>query len=308
MQKHSDEALVAYLDGELDIAERRACRSLARRRSGSARPVGGAGAVRRSGAQRLCRHRQRAAARAADRGGARRDWPSASSEAEILVLRPRRAAGADAPSRRWLSALRRRRGCSALMFGGAGTYVGDWAAAARPWRSRSCFAAAAAQQSGSTTRPATTSWRSMPAKHAGRCPGQQRYARGIAEDQPEPAAGAVADLKPWGSEFPRRPAGGCRGTAGGAARLYHRQQGDRSADAGHRRVEAARLAPTIDKRQDVNLLYWRHQGRAYALSGRPTSAISGASPTISPGNCGRFRLSVPRSANPASPADPARRR
>ena len=28
------------------------------------------------------------------------------------------------------------------------------------------------------------------------------------------------------------------------------------------------IAPTFDKRQDVNMLYWRHQGRAYVLSGQ----------------------------------------
>ena len=28
------------------------------------------------------------------------------------------------------------------------------------------------------------------------------------------------------------------------------------------------VAPTFDHRQDVNLLYWRHQGRAYALVGQ----------------------------------------
>ena len=28
------------------------------------------------------------------------------------------------------------------------------------------------------------------------------------------------------------------------------------------------IPPTFDRRQDVNLLYWRHQGRAYALVGQ----------------------------------------
>jgi anti-sigma factor RsiW len=28
------------------------------------------------------------------------------------------------------------------------------------------------------------------------------------------------------------------------------------------------IQPTFDHRQDVNLLYWRHQGRAYALVGQ----------------------------------------
>ncbi|MGE5270416.1 MAG: hypothetical protein ACM3JG_12180, partial [Thiohalocapsa sp.] len=28
------------------------------------------------------------------------------------------------------------------------------------------------------------------------------------------------------------------------------------------------IAPTFDHRQDVNLLYWRHQGHAYALVGK----------------------------------------
>jgi anti-sigma factor RsiW len=28
------------------------------------------------------------------------------------------------------------------------------------------------------------------------------------------------------------------------------------------------ISPTLARRQDVNLLYWRHQGRAYALAGQ----------------------------------------
>jgi len=28
------------------------------------------------------------------------------------------------------------------------------------------------------------------------------------------------------------------------------------------------ISPTFDRRQDVNLLYWRHEGRAYALVGQ----------------------------------------
>ncbi|MGH7060872.1 MAG: hypothetical protein ACREFH_10825, partial [Stellaceae bacterium] len=30
----------------------------------------------------------------------------------------------------------------------------------------------------------------------------------------------------------------------------------------------ADISPTFDRRQDVNVLYWRHQGRAYALVGQ----------------------------------------
>ena len=71
-----------------------------------------------------------------------------------------------------------------------------------------------------------------------------------------------------GSQFPRRPARRRRRPAGGAAGLYDRQQGDRAADLDHRVVERARHPPTLARRQDVNLLYWRHQGRAYALVGQ----------------------------------------
>ena len=28
------------------------------------------------------------------------------------------------------------------------------------------------------------------------------------------------------------------------------------------------IAPTSDRRQDVNMTYWRHQGHAYALAGQ----------------------------------------
>ena len=88
MQKRSDEALVAYLDGELDTAERRDVEAWLDADPAARERLAGAGPVGRSGAQRLRRHRQRAAARAADRGGARRDLrANAPREAEILPLR-----------------------------------------------------------------------------------------------------------------------------------------------------------------------------------------------------------------------------
>jgi anti-sigma factor RsiW len=49
-------------------------------------------------------------------------------------------------------------------------------------------------------------------------------------------------------------------------------------------TKQADVQPTLDRRQDVSELYWRHGGRAMSSSGRRMSAISGASPTTSPGS------------------------
>src|ERR1700693_4644483 len=99
MQKHTDETLVAYLDGELDGAERQeveariaadgamrdllppAARAGRRARRRVASLARGAGAAARACTQRLCRYRQRADPGAADRGGTGRERCSGNGRA-----------------------------------------------------------------------------------------------------------------------------------------------------------------------------------------------------------------------------------
>ena len=104
MQKHSDEALVAYLDGELDGAERRDVEAWLDADPAARDRLAGARRIGEPGAQRLRRDRQRAGARAADRRGARRERAvrPATPEAEIVPFQ--RAAATPTrslPSRRW---------------------------------------------------------------------------------------------------------------------------------------------------------------------------------------------------------------
>ena len=178
MQKHSDEALVAYLDGELDSAERRHVEAWLDADPAARDRLAGAGAIDRTGAQRLCRYRQRAAARAADRGGARRD------RGDRPARRPR--------SWSCTAAARRPRRCRVAAGG-----IGIAAAAAlfglvvrrrrhlcrhRPAQLRQPGGRAAARRGDRKQHLARQRRRLLQAgrqrrrQHAGRCAGQQRHA------------------------------------------------------------------------------------------------------------------------------------
>src|SRR4051812_28792164 len=124
MQKHSDEALVAYLDGELDPPDRRhveawldadpAVRDRLSALAQSADLVRSAYAdiINEPVPERLL---------AAARGESAAPHPVAS--AEIVALPPRRAAG-PRPDRRRFIGLAAAAALFGLMIGSAGTYVG----------------------------------------------------------------------------------------------------------------------------------------------------------------------------------------
>ena len=123
MQKHSDEALVAYLDGELDNTERGhveawlAAEPAVRDRLAALAQVtelartAYADIVNEPLPERLI---------AAARG---ETLTPGQQEAEILVLRPNRAA-AQVRMARWHVGLAAAAGLFGIIFGGAGTYVG----------------------------------------------------------------------------------------------------------------------------------------------------------------------------------------
>src|SRR4051794_25628425 len=122
MPKHSDEALVAYLDGGLDDAERRhveawleADPAVRGRLAGLAQSAvlvrdAYADIVNEPGPPRLI-----AAARGETTG---------AQDAEILVLKRASRAAATRPYRRWQLGLAAAAGLFGIVFGGAGTYVG----------------------------------------------------------------------------------------------------------------------------------------------------------------------------------------
>ena len=125
---------------------------------------------------------------AAARGESTNGLPRPLAPAEIVVLPPRRAAG-PRPGRRRYIGLAAAAALFGIMIGGAGTYVGMGLLPRDTGAEQTQLAAAAAQriwldnaaglvQAGGKCR----------GRHAGRCPGQQRPARGAAAYQPERAA------------------------------------------------------------------------------------------------------------------------
>src|SRR4051812_23956604 len=129
MQKHNDEALIAYLDGELDPAEQRHVEAWLDAdpaiRDRLAALATSTDLVRSAYADIIDEPiPERLLAGARGEAAAPGNAPEGEvREAEIHVLRPRRVAG-PAPGRRWYIGLAAAAGLFGMMVGGAGTYVG----------------------------------------------------------------------------------------------------------------------------------------------------------------------------------------
>ena len=164
MQKHSDEALVAYLDGELDPAERRhveawldadpAVRDRLSALTQSTDLVRSAYAdiINEPVPERLL---------AAARGESTPTSPltvGPSAPAEIVVLPPRRAAG-PRPGRRQYIGLAAAAALFGLMIGSAGTYVGIGLLPRDNGAEQTQLAAAAAQRIWLDNAAPRTGWR-----------------------------------------------------------------------------------------------------------------------------------------------------
>jgi anti-sigma factor RsiW len=272
MPKHSDEALVAYLDGELDDAERRhveawldADPGVRDRLAGlaqSAQLVRGAYAdiVNEPIPARLI-----AAAR-----GETAAAQSAPQEAEILVLkRPSRAA-LPPPYRRWQLGLGAAAGLFGIMLGGVGTYVGMGLLTPVNPTAENRLAAVAATNSwldnaaGSyklTVNAGDNMLIDVPASSDTGEAWQK-----ISQSLPQQVR--LPDLKPWGLSFRGARLVVVNGRP--AAQLVYVT--DNKAIGPLTLLIGAAKQPdiprTFERRQDVNLLYWRHQGRAYVLVGQ----------------------------------------
>ena len=291
MQKHSDEALVAYLDGELDGDERAPCRGLARRRPGGARPAAGAGRIGGPRAQRLRRYRQRAGARAADRGGARRDRADGRDRGrDRHAAAERGRSPPPAPSRRWQIQLAAAAGLFGLVVGVGAGYLGNGILIAVEPRRPSARSQTAAlnnwldNAAGDYKLMVNAGGNTLVDVPASGDNGDALQK--ISQNLPQQVR--LPDLKPWGLTFQGARLVVVDGRPGGAARLHHRQQGDRAADADHRLDQAARHP--ADPRPAA--------GRSTCSTGairaaprcssaRAISATSGASPTTSPGSSTR---------------------
>ena len=269
MQKHSDEALVAYLDGELDPAERRhveawldadpAVRDRLSALTQSADLVRSAydDIVNEPVPERLL---------AAARGES--TVPSPSASAEILALPPRRAARPRPGPRQYIG-LAAAAALFGLIVGSASTYVGIGLLPRDNGAEQTQLAAAAAQRiwldnAAASYRLAVNAGDGMlvdvPASNDPR-EALQRISQNVPQMR-------LPDLKPWGLTL----RGARLVTVDGrpAAQLVYVAD-DKALGPVTLVVSAAKqpdLSPTIERRQDVNLLYWRNQGRAYALVGQ----------------------------------------
>jgi anti-sigma factor RsiW len=264
MQKHSDEALVAYLDGELDADERAHVeawldadpavrdRLLALSESAGLLRTAFADFVTEPVPERLI---------AAARG-------ETATEAEIVVLRPHRAAAAPPPSGRWYIQLATAAGLFGLAVGvGAAHFGGPLLAPAKPPADRQIQTAAVNNwldnaagdyklmvNAGDTLVdvPATGDNGDVLQKISQNLPQQVR----------------LPDLKTWGLSFKGARLVVVEGRP--AAQLVYTTDnkaiGPLALIIGS--TKQSDISPTFERRQDLNLLYWRHQGRASVLVGQ----------------------------------------
>jgi len=274
MQKHSDEALVAYLDGELDPAEQRhveawldadpAVRDRLNTLAHSADLVRGAYAdiVNEPVPERLL-----AVARG-ESAAPNASTASPSTPAEIVVLPSRRTAG-PVPGRRQYIGLAAAAALFGLMIGGAGTYVGMGMLPHGNGAEQAQLASAAAQRiwldnAAASYKLAVNAGDGMlvdvPANNDPR-EALQRISQTVPQVR-------LPDLKPWGLTLRGARLVVVEGRP--AAQLVYVAE-DKALGAVTLVISAAKqpdLSPTIERRQDVNVLYWRNQGRAYALVGQ----------------------------------------
>jgi anti-sigma factor RsiW len=272
MQRHSDEALVAYLDGELDADERRhveawldADPAVRERLTALARSDDLVRGAFEDIVDEPVPARLTAAAR-----GLSETVAGAAHEAEILVMKRPGWAAFPPPHRRWQIGLAAAAGLVGVIFGGAGTYLGmGMLNPANPAAERKLAAAAAnntwldnaAGYYKLTVSAGDNMLIDVPASSDPREALQK-----ISQSLPQQVR--VPDLKAWGLTFRGARLVVVEGRP--AAELVYVT--DNKAIGPLTLVIGASkepdIQPTFDRRQDVNMLYWRHQERAYALVGQ----------------------------------------
>jgi anti-sigma factor RsiW len=272
MQKRSDDLLVAYLEGELELVDRREVEawldSDSAARDQLAALAISAKLVRRAFDEVLHEpvpERLIAAARP--------ETVAAEAGPQILPFAPRRGAARFARSRWSRLGLPIAASLLGLVVGGGGAYLGVTKFA-------SCAASIALAQPALEAAVANNLWLDNAAGYfklfvsAGNntlvdipATGDTREAlQKISQSLPQQVR--LPDLKPWGLNFhgarlivvDGRPA---------AQLVYttdNKAIGPLALIVGS--SNQPDIPPTFDHRQDVNLIYWRHQGRAYALVGQ----------------------------------------
>jgi len=266
MQQRSDDPLVAYLDGELEMAQRREVEAWL-----DADPA----ARRRMAALAESAHLLRLAFDEAvhepvpDRliAAARGEMAPHQAGAQILPFRRRLRAQIVAP-RHWRMGLPVAASLLGLLVGSGITYLGV---------GKLALDGVSGKQPVLEATAANNLWLDNAAGYfklvvnAGDNPPVDIPATGDPREalqkisQSLPQEVRLPDLKPWGLNFrgarlvveEGRPA---------AALIYttdNKAIGPLGLIIGSSKQPD--IPPTSDRRQDVNLLYWRHQGRAYAL-------------------------------------------
>jgi anti-sigma factor RsiW len=269
MQKHSDDRLSAYLDGEVEAAERReieawldrdpAARDRLSALAESANLVRLAfnEVVHEPVPERLI---------AAARGETR----SPKLDAEVLPFRAR-AGGRGAAARCWWLGLPLAASLFGLLLGAAITYlsVEKWMPGGPATKEHAAEMAAADNL---WLDNAAASFKLLASAGDGvlidvPATGDPREAlQKISQSVPHEVR--LPDLKPWGLTF--RGARVVVADGRPAAQLVYTTDnkaiGPLTLIIGSSKEPD--IPPTLARRQDVNLLYWRHQGRAYVLVGQ----------------------------------------
>jgi anti-sigma factor RsiW len=274
MQKRSDERLIAYLDGELDASARREIEAwldsdpAARDKLAA---LAESGALVRSAFDEVMHEPLPERLIAAARG----ERVSAERSAKIVPFRRGPGAEAAPAARSWWLGLPLAASLFGLLLGGAVAYLSvakllpgglegkqpavEMAAADNLWLDNAVgyFKLAASAGDGALV--------DVPASGDAREAWQK-----ISQSLPQPQEVRWPDLnlKPWGLNF--RGARLVVADGRPAAQLMYTTDnkaiGPLTLIIGSSKEPDT--PPTLTRRQDVNLLYWRHQGRAYALVGQ----------------------------------------
>ena len=266
MQKHSDEALVAYLDGELDVQERAHVeawldadpavrdRLLALAESATTLRAAFADIAAEPVPERLI--------------AAARGETHTAVEAEIVELRPRRADPTPAPSRRWYIELATAAALFGLVVGGGAGYYGNtWLTPPKNTADKQAQTIAlnnwldTAAGDYKLMASAGDTLVDVPASGD-----NGDVLQKISQNLPQQVR--LPDLKPWGLSFQGARLVVVDGKP--AAQLVYTTDnkaiGPLTLIIGS--TKQPDIAPTFERRQDLNLLYWRHQGRASVLVGQ----------------------------------------
>jgi anti-sigma factor RsiW len=264
MPEHIDDRLVAYLDGELESGERRAVEA---RLDDDPAAAARLAALARSGNLVRLAFDEILHEPVPDRLIAAALGETAAAEPRIVRLVQRRAAKPAGSGRRWRIPLPIAAAIAGLVAGGSTVYLGLVA----PGRSAPPATEAAAANdvwldtaAGYFKLFVNTGDHALADLSAAGDPREVLHR--ISQNLPQ--AVRLPDLKPWGLTLhgARLVLVGGRPAAQLIYDTNNKAIGPLTLIIGSSRRPD--ISPTVDRRQDVNLLYWRHQGRAYALVGQ----------------------------------------